>query len=112
MKKYNIGAIKMNMEANGFPKGFILKRELTIRECRYIMKRLLGIEISTPEDFDFKYDYKDYNDELLTDVNEWLKGNRDDERIMEYSFDCSDEQIGIMNLIPIISYLKRKNIID
>lgn len=34
MKKYNLGTVKVEMEANGFPKGLILKRELTIRECR------------------------------------------------------------------------------
>ena len=58
MKNYNIGKIKMTMETNGFPKGLILNRELTIRECRYILKTLLGINISIKEDF---YDIEEYN---------------------------------------------------
>lgn len=43
MKKYNIGVVKMTMETNGFPKGFILKRKPTIREAMYILENLLLI---------------------------------------------------------------------
>lgn len=112
MKKYNLGTVKVEMEANGFPKGLILKRELTIRECRYIMRNLLGIEISTLEDCYDREEYSDYNNELQTNVNSWLVGNVDDSSIMEYAYDCSDESIGIMNLIPIILYLKKHEVID
>ena len=112
MKNYNIGKIKMTMETNGFPKGLILNRELTIRECRYILKTLLGINISIKEDFYDIEEYNDYNNDMKINVNEWLVGNRDDSCIMEYAFDCSDEPIGIMNLIPILFYLKKKNIIN
>lgn len=112
MKKYNLGTVKLEMESNGFPKGLILKRELTIRECRYILHNLLGIEIQTKEDCYDTEEYKDYNGELRYNVNGWLKGNFDDEIIMEYAYDCSDEHLGMMNLIPIICYLKKHEVID
>ena len=112
MKKFNVGTIKMNMETNGFPKGLVLNRELTLRECRYIMTELLGIDIQTRDCYEFSEDYKDYNTELCKDVNAWLRGDCYEDMIMEYAYDCSDEPIGMMNLIPIIVYLKKKNIIS
>lgn len=112
MKKYNLGTVKVEMEANGFPKGLILKRELTIRECRYILRNLLGIEIQTKEDCYDAEEYKEYNEEIKHNVNEWLKGDFDDYAIMEFAYDCSDESIGIMNLIPILFYLKKIGVID
>lgn len=111
MKKYNLGTIKMEMETNGFPKGFILKRYLTVKECRYIMKNLLGIEIQTKEECYDTEEYREYNQELVSVVNKWLTGDYDDDYIMDYAGDCSDEQIGVFNLIPIITYLQKKEII-
>ena len=102
----------MELQKDGtVPKGLVLKRELNIRECRHIMKNLLMIDINTEEDcFDFK-EYKEYNSELKKTVNDWLRGDADDYNIMEYAYDCSDEPIGIMNLIPIIIYLKKREVI-
>lgn len=111
-KRFNIGTVKMQMHSNGFTKGFILKRELDVKECRYILKNLLGIEVQTKEDCYDSEEYKDYNGELRYNVNRWLKGEFDDEIIMEYAHDCSDEHLGMMNLIPIICYLKKRDIID
>lgn len=48
-KRYNIGTVGMTMETNGFPKGLILKRDLTLRECKHILGNLLGIELFTRE---------------------------------------------------------------
>lgn len=111
-KTFNIGSVKLNLESNGFPKGLILKRDLTVKESRYIMYHLLGININTINEYDDKEEYKEYNDELTNSVNSWLRGDIDDEIIMEYAYDCSDEPMGIMNLIPIICYLKKRDIID
>lgn len=112
MKKYNIGSVKLNLETNGFPKGLILNRDLTVKESRYIMYNLLGININTIDDCYGRDEYKEYNIDLSNSVNSWLRGDIDDENLMEYAGDCADEPIGIMNLIPIVSYLKKKNIID
>lgn len=112
MKKFNLGIVKTNLHSNGYVQGLVLNRDLTVKECRHIMLNILGIQIGTREDFDFVYDYTDYNKQLVEDVNNWLRGQRDDERIMEYAYDCSDDPIGMMNLIPIIAYLKKINIID
>lgn len=110
-KTYNIGSVKLNLEPNGFPKGLILNRDLTVKESRHIMYHLLGININTLDEYDDKDEYKEYNDELTNNVNSWLRGDIDDETIMEFAGDCSDEPIGIMNLIPIICYLKKKDIL-
>lgn len=112
MKKFDLGIVKTNLQPNGYVKGLVLNRDLTVKECRYIMHDILGIEIMTKDDFDFAYDYTDYNKELVDNVNNWLKGDVDDCTIMEYAYDCADDPIGIMNLIPIIAYLKKKGIID
>lgn len=112
MKNFNVGVVKMKMETNGYPKGFILKRDLTIKETKFIMRNLLGIDVLTKEDFEYAEEYKEYNEELKNTVQEWLSGDAEDSAIMEYAYDCAEEPIGIMNLVPIIYYLKKKGIID
>ncbi len=109
-KTFDIGKVKLIMEANGFPKGFILKRDLNIRECRYILYSLLGINIATKEDLDNE-EYQEQNDEYVQTVNAWLRGETDDSAIMEFAFDYSDEPLGLMNMLPIVAYLQKKDII-
>lgn len=110
-KNFNIGIVRMSIKTNEFPKGLILKRDLTLRECKYILGNLLGIELFTHEDFNDNEEYQDRMNEYCDTVNAWLRGNVDDSAIMEFAFDCSDDPIDIMNLIPIIQYLKKKGII-
>ena len=111
-KKFNVGTVVMEIPKGDYiPKGLVLKRELTIRECRYIMKNLLMIEINSEEDCYDSEEYKEYNSELQKVVNDWLRGEAEDYSIMEYDYDCSDESIGVMNLIPILMYLKKREII-
>lgn len=75
------------------------------------MYNLLGINIVNKEDC-YDYDeYKELNQELTENVNLWLKGNIDDSTLMEYAGDCSDEPLGLFNMIPIISYLQKKEVI-
>ena len=100
MKKFNIGTVKMEMHR----KGFSLKRKLTIRESKHIMHNLLCIDLNDKDCFESIEEYKEYNNDVCATVNDWLIGNCDDDSIMEYAYDCSDEPIGIMNLIPIINY--------
>lgn len=111
-KKFDIGTVKIEMHPNGFPKGFCTKRDATLRECKYIMKNLLGIDTHDQDCFVDRQEYKEYNDNLVIDVNKWLRGDYDDTTLMaDYAYD-SDESLGCMNLIPIITYLKSKGIID
>lgn len=112
MKKYNLGTVKMTTDANGFMKGLILKRELTLSECKYILWKFLFIELQTREDFCFDEEYRDQMNNYKETVNAWLKGDVDDDSIAEFAFDCSDEQLGLMNMIPIVEYLKKKGVID
>ena len=111
-KKFNVGTVVMEIPKGDYiPKGLVLKRELTIRECRYIMRNLLMIDINTEDDCFDSEEYKEYNSELKKTVNEWLRGDAEDYSIMEYAYDCSDEPIGMMNMIPILMYLKKREII-
>lgn len=88
MKKINIGEVNMISCNNGTIKGFQLKRELALREVKYIMGRLLGFSIFSRDDFETAKEYRKYNDQLLHDVTIWL---HDD---------------------VVIAYLKKKQIID
>lgn len=109
-RKVNL-SFNVYVEDNGFDNGFVLKRNVTIREAKYIMKDILGIQILTIDDFQDKNEYIDYNRQLALDVNCWLLGQLDDQIIMDYAYDCSDEPIGIWNAFKIAEYLKLRKII-
>lgn len=110
-KTYKIGEIKLKISSNGYPCGFFLKRRLNLRECKYILDKLLGIVVNTRECFYDKEEYDDYNQEIEDTVNEWLNGNLEDESIAEFAEDCSDDQLGIFNMFPIAAYLLKINAI-
>lgn len=78
----------MALYNNGAIKSLQLKRELTLREVKYIMGRLLGFNIFSRDDFETVKAYRKYNDQLLHDVTVWLHGD------------------------TVIAYLKKKQIID
>lgn len=44
-KTYNIGTVKMAMMSNGYPQGFVLKREPTVREAMHILRNILGFNV-------------------------------------------------------------------
>lgn len=80
-KRYNVGTVGMTMETNGFPKGFILKRDLTLRECKHILGNLLGIELFSREDCYDNEEYQDKMSEYRDTVNAWLRGDAEDSAI-------------------------------
>lgn len=88
MKKINIGEVNMISRNSGVIKCLQLKRELTLREVKYIMGRLLGFSIFSRDDFETAKEYRKYNDQLLHDVTIWLHND------------------------VVIAYLKKKQIID
>lgn len=87
-----------------------MKRKVTIREAKYILANILGIVLQTKDDFEDLDEYRERNKEYTEVVNDWLIGKADDTEIMEFEWDCSDDPIGIFNLIAIISYLKRETL--
>ena len=112
-KKFDVGIVKMDLLPNGFVKGFALKRDASVRECKHIMKNILGIDFFDRDCFEDQSEYKEFNENLVHDVNAWLRGEFEDTALMEeYAPDCSDEPIGVMCLVPVIPYLKKKGIID
>lgn len=48
MESYNLGIVKMT--TGKIDKGLILKRELSLDECKYILSEIFGIELYTRED--------------------------------------------------------------
>lgn len=118
-KTFNLGKIKTAQYAGGGIKGLVLNRDVTVREARHIMTNIFGIVINTLDDCDDAEEYKYWNQELVKDVNDWLRGEMDDDTmkdrdyiIMYYAGDCADEALGVMNMIPLLAYLKKRHIID
>jgi hypothetical protein len=74
---------------------------------------ILGIDISLflNEAYD-KDEEKAMKDEYTDIVNKWLRGDVDDSAITELAQDCSDEPLGMFNLIRILKYLKEREIIS
>lgn len=105
-------ALKFKMLAfKGVDKGFALKREPSVRESRHILKNIMCINVQAREDSDDAQEYKEYNDELKKDVTNWLRGDCDDSHIMEYAYDCADDDIGIWTAFRVAEYLQKKGVI-
>lgn len=112
-KKFDVGLIKMELQPDGFVKGLVLKRDLTIRECKHIVKKCLGIDYFESDCFEEQCKYKEINEKLVCDVNAWLRGKIDDDALLEdYTPDCYYDSIGVMCFVPVILYLKKRGIID
>jgi len=111
-KKFNLGSVKITTHKNGVPKGLILKRDVTIREAKYILSTLLGFVLYGPGDFSDRDEYRDFLNDYKLVVNRWLRGETSDGDVAAVICDCSGEQLGLMNMIPILSYLQKKGIIE
>ena len=125
MESYNLGIIKMTTGKVG--KGLILKRELSLDECKYILSEIFRFEsyeklksrlgISSGlgdeyiEDFYDEEEYQKQMDEYKDTVNAWLKGDRDDQYILDSYMSYLENSLGIMNMVLIIDYLKKLSVI-
>lgn len=96
---------------NGFSHGLVTKRLATTREVRHIMKNIFGIVINERDDMYDKEEYEEYNKEMTDTFNKWLNGDGDDQSIMIYAGDCSDEPIGLFNAFKMADYLQKKGVI-
>lgn len=110
MESYNLGIIKMTTGKVG--KGLILKRELSLDECKYILSEIFGIKLYIREDFDDEEEYIEQNLEYQKVVNKWLKGECSSKNVDYFRIIWDDRKIDIVDLIPILAYLKRRKIID
>src|SRR5574344_809476 len=113
-KIFHLGDVNVTLHSNGVVKGFKVKRLATIEEAREVIGNIFGIAIINSDDFgeddEDLDDYDAYNMELTALFNEWLKGHCDDDAIMSY-FGYEYDQLGLFNLLPLIMYLKEKEII-
>lgn len=55
-------------------RGLILKRELSLDKCKYILSEIFGIKLYTREDVVDEEEYIEQNLEYQKVVNKWLKG--------------------------------------
>ena len=109
MESYNLGIIKMTTGESG--RGLILKRELSLDECKYILSEIFGITLYTHEDFDDEEEYQEQMDKYKDTINAWLKGDRDDQYILDSYMSYLENSLGIMNMVLIIDYLKKLSVI-
>ena len=109
MESYNLGIIKMTTGKVG--KGLILKRELSLDECKYILSEIFGITLYTREDFDDEEEYQEQMDKYKDTIIAWLKGDRDDQYILDSYMSYLENSLGIMNMVLIIDYLKKLSVI-
>lgn len=107
---YNLGIVKMTTGESG--RGLILKRELSLDECKYILFEIFGIKLYIREDFDDEEEYIEQNLEYQKVVNKWLKGECSSENVDYFRIIWDDRKTDIVDLIPILAYLKRRKIID
>lgn len=106
---YNLGIVKMTTGKVG--KGLILKRELSLDECKYILSEIFRFESYTLEDFYDEEEYQEQMDEYKDTVNAWLKGDCEDQYILDSYMSYLENSLGIMNMVLIIDYLKKLSVI-
>lgn len=107
---YNLGIVKMTTGESG--RGLILKRELSLDECKYILSEIFGIKLYTREDVVDEEEYIEQNLEYQKVVNKWLKGECSSKNVDYFRIIWDDRKTDIVDLIPILAYLKRRKIID
>lgn len=107
---YNLGIVKMTTGESG--RGLILKRELSLDECKYILSEIFRFESYTLEDFYDEEEYIEQNLEYQKVVNKWLKGECSSKNVDYFRIIWDDRKTDIVDLIPILAYLKRRKIID
>ena len=111
IKKIYLRPFKMEVgKCQGLP-GLVLKRDVTVREAKYIMGEILQFVLPTKDECD-AWEYKEENAEIAKTLNEWLRGKIDDHQLMcDYAWDCSDEPLGALYIIPVIAYLQKRNVL-
>lgn len=107
---YNLRIVKMTTGESG--RGLILKRELSLDECKYILSEIFGIKLYTREDVVDEEEYIEQNLEYQKVVNKWLKGECSSKNVDYFRIIWDDRKTDIVDLIPILAYLKRRKIID
>jgi len=108
-KTVSIGDINLHYDKHKVA-GFVLKRDATTEECRYIMSSIFDIVLDIAEDYDNVEEFKEYNKDVTDIVNSWLVGEVDDSFINDYA-DTYFFSLRIIDLIPLIIYLKKCDII-
>lgn len=113
-KRFNLGKIETTMEANGYVKGFVLKREPTVRETMYILSNILGFSVNDYKDwFDDKEERQDFRQDCQSALTKYLKGECDYSHLCNETQCYDDDEIGfpIAYAFPLTSYLQKKGII-
>lgn len=115
MKKYNIGTIKMAMQPNGYPQGFILKREPTVREAMHILGNILGFNLNLSlDDCDNEEERKEYRNDCQKSLTKFLRGDMDWTYLCNENQCYDDDEMGfpMTSAFTMAVYLKQKGIIE
>ncbi len=113
-KRFNIGTVRVLMEANGYAKGFVLKREPTTREAMYILSNILGFAVDDYKDwFDDKEERQDFRKDCQTALTKYLKGECDYPHLCNETQCYDEDEIGfpLVFAFPLATYLQKKGII-
>ena len=110
IKKIYLRPFKMKLAHDNF-LALVLKRDVTLREAKYILGNILKFVLQTREEME-AWEYEEYNKDIQRDVNDWLRGKFEDTRLMEdYAWDCAGEPLGAMYIVPILVYLQKRNVL-
>lgn len=109
MRTFNLPKVRITSYDNGFPKGFVLKREVTTKEAMHILNDILGIDTKAYKaECDDKEDWKKFVEDVTENINKWLIGDVDDSYILsEYVIETADEPFGVILCVPLLYYLDK-----
>lgn len=113
-KKFNLGKIEITMEANGYAKGFVLKREPNVRETMHILSNILGFAVNDYKDwFEDKEERQYFRKDCQSALTKYLKGECDYSHLCNETQCYDDEEVGfpIVYAFSLASYLQKKGII-
>lgn len=113
--KLNIGIVSLTMASNGFPKGFILKREPTVSETMHILQKILGFANEDYKDwFDSEEEREDYRERCMIILTSFLKGGCDWPCLCSETHCYDDDETGfpMPSAFPLTVYLKHCGIIE
>lgn len=112
MKNYNVGEISLIEEKDDYPRGLNLKRELTLKECKYILENILKIDFADKTMFGCKEEFDDYKKQIVFLINSWIKGEIDLGTVLTECGEYYEKDVPVFIAFPLVEYLRKIDAID
>lgn len=90
--------------------GFNIKRPLTFDESKYILHNIFKVYVDKRSDFFKQSDYNEFCNQVILDINKWLRGRLSDDAIIDTYFD-DDNTITLKGIFKVIDYLNMINVL-